>query len=202
MTQSITVACQLGPAYSASTISFKIFNVDGTQYADWTSSGFSQIGTTGTFLKANVSAPDAGGYIQFSADGGSTVLAAVADVSSINVAVASMATDSLTAAALSVGAVSEIQSGLSTLTAQQVWEYGTRTLTSFGTLVSDIVTGLTTGTYQGRAWRDIWLDVWKQVVGDFVADDTDDPTTVTYQSPDGSTELIHTITDTTRNWSE
>lgn len=112
------------------------------------------------------------------------------------------ATDSLTAAALSAGAVSEIQAGLSTLTAAQVWEYGTRTLSSFGTLVSDIATGLTTGTYQGRAYRDIWLDVWKQVVGNFVADDADEPTTITYQSPDESTELIHTITDTTRDWSE
>lgn len=106
------------------------------------------------------------------------------------------------AGAIAAGVVTTIQSGLSTLTAQQVWEYGTRTLSSFGTLVSDIVTGLTTGTYQGRAYRDIWLDVWKQVVGDFVADDVTNPTTITYQSSDESTQLVHTITDTTREWSE
>jgi hypothetical protein len=39
-------------------------------------------------------------------------------------------------------AVTAIQSGLSTLTAQQVWEYGTRTLSSYGTLVADIVTAV------------------------------------------------------------
>jgi hypothetical protein len=39
---------------------------------------------------------------------------------------------------LSAAGVSAVQSGLSTLTAQQVWEYGTRTLSSFGTLVQSI----------------------------------------------------------------
>lgn len=34
--------------------------------------------------------------------------------------------------------------GLSTLTAAQVWEYGTRTLTSFGTLVADVATAVWT----------------------------------------------------------
>ena len=50
---------------------------------------------------------------------------------------------------LSSAGVSAVQSGLSTLTAQQVWEYATRTLSSFGTLVSDITTavwGATTRT--------------------------------------------------------
>jgi hypothetical protein len=39
---------------------------------------------------------------------------------------------------LSTAGVSAVQSGLSTLTAQQVWEYATRTLSSFGTLASEI----------------------------------------------------------------
>ena len=39
-------------------------------------------------------------------------------------------------------AITAIQSGLSTLTAQQVWEYGTRTISSFGSLVSDIATAV------------------------------------------------------------
>lgn len=42
-----------------------------------------------------------------------------------------LATDSVDAAALAADAVAEIQSGLSTLTAQQVWEYVTRTLSSY-----------------------------------------------------------------------
>ena len=44
--------------------------------------------------------------------------------------------------ALSSAGVSAVQSGLSTLTAQQVWEYTTRTLSSFGTLVADTVTAV------------------------------------------------------------
>lgn len=80
MTQSVPVVAQLGASYSGDTISFKIFNQDGTQYANWTSIGFSEIGSTGTFLKANVTAPDEGGYIQFSNDGGSTVIGAVAEI--------------------------------------------------------------------------------------------------------------------------
>ena len=45
--------------------------------------------------------------------------------------------------------MSAVQSGLSTLTAADVWNYATRTLSSFGTLVSDIATavwGATTRT--------------------------------------------------------
>ena len=39
-------------------------------------------------------------------------------------------------------AVAAIQAGLSTLTAQQVWEYGTRSLSTFGTLVADTATAV------------------------------------------------------------
>jgi hypothetical protein len=46
--------------------------------------------------------------------------------------------DAVDAASLAASAVAEIQSGLSTLTAADVWGYATRTLTSFGSLVSDI----------------------------------------------------------------
>lgn len=44
--------------------------------------------------------------------------------------------------ALTSGVISSIRTGLSTLTAQQVWEYGTRTLTSLGSAVADIVSGV------------------------------------------------------------
>ena len=43
---------------------------------------------------------------------------------------------------LSASGVTAVQTGLSTLTAQQVWEYATRTLSSFGSLVSDITTAV------------------------------------------------------------
>lgn len=53
------------------------------------------------------------------------------------VSAAAIATDAIDADALKADAVTEIQAGLSTLTAQQVWEYGARSLTTFGTLVAD-----------------------------------------------------------------
>ncbi len=43
-------------------------------------------------------------------------------------------------------AIAAIQSGLSTLTAAQVWEYGTRTLSSYGTLVADLATAVWAAT--------------------------------------------------------
>jgi len=43
---------------------------------------------------------------------------------------------------LSAGGVTAVQSGLSTLTAQQVWEYATRTLSTFGSLVADTATAV------------------------------------------------------------
>ncbi len=51
-------------------------------------------------------------------------------------------TDWLTAAGVKADAVAKIQAGLSTLTAQQVWEYATRGLTTFGSLVADIATAV------------------------------------------------------------
>lgn len=47
-----------------------------------------------------------------------------------------MGANTLTASALATSAVTEIQTGLSTLTAQQVWEYVTRTLTALGANVT------------------------------------------------------------------
>jgi hypothetical protein len=48
--------------------------------------------------------------------------------------------DAVDAASLAASAVAKIQSGLSTLTAADVWGFATRTLTSFGTLVASIWT--------------------------------------------------------------
>lgn len=44
--------------------------------------------------------------------------------------------------ALSGAGVTAVQTGLSTLTAQQVWEYATRTVTSLGTVVADVATAV------------------------------------------------------------
>jgi hypothetical protein len=60
----------------------------------------------------------------------------------------SLANDGITAAKISADAITKIQSGLSTLTAQQVWEYAQRTLTSFGTLIADILANIATSWTQ------------------------------------------------------
>jgi hypothetical protein len=42
------------------------------------------------------------------------------------------------------------------------------------------------------------LDIWAVIVGDSVADDADDPTEIAYDSPDGTVQITHELTDTTR----
>lgn len=66
-----------------------------------------------------------------------------------NLEVEAVAVSDKTGYSLSTAGVSAVQSGLSTLTAADVWNYATRTLSSFGTLVSDVATavwGATTRT--------------------------------------------------------
>jgi len=66
------------------------------------------------------------------------------------------ATDAISATSIAAAAVTKIQSGLSTLTAQNVWEYGTRTLSSFGSLISTIWATLTSGlTTEGSIGKHI-----------------------------------------------
>ena len=88
------------------------------------------------------------------------------------------ATDSLLAAVtsdstkLSAGALNTLAShdpgatiGTSTLTASQVWEYGTRSLTTFGSLVSDVATAVWSSTTRtltsfGTLASDVASAVW------------------------------------------
>jgi len=53
----------------------------------------------------------------------------------------------------------------------------------------------------GKDVKTAWLDIWAVIVGDSEADDGLDPATITYSSPDGSVQRIHTLTDTTREQS-
>jgi len=54
VTQTVPLAAQLGAAYSGDTIHYRILNGDGTEYATWTSSGVTEIGTTGTYFVAGL----------------------------------------------------------------------------------------------------------------------------------------------------
>lgn len=82
--------------------------------------------------------------------------------------IGAMATDVITAAALSSGAVSEI------------------------------ITAIFAQMLEGLAYEEIIKDIWAQVVGDAVADDATNPTLLQYDGPDGTVQVTHTRTPTTR----
>lgn len=50
----------------------------------------------------------------------------------------------------------------------------------------------------GKTLQAALLDMWATTVGDSTANDSDNPTNIAYASPDGTTQVTHTLTDTTR----
>lgn len=88
---------------------------------------------------------------------------------------------------------------LNNLSAAQVWASATRTLTaSLDPAAAAIVATLLATTIEGRSFEEILKDVWAQTVGDAVADNATVPTLIVYEGPDGTTQVTHTITPTTR----
>lgn len=70
-------------------------------------------------------------------------------------------------------------------------------------LATDAVAEITTALMavnleSGKTFAQALLDLWAQAVGDAAADDEDNPTNITYDSPDGTVQVTHTHTDTTR----
>lgn len=53
----------------------------------------------------------------------------------------------------------------------------------------------------GKTFKQALLDLWAVIVGDSEANDADDPTSITYDSPDGTVQRTHSLTDTTRTQS-
>lgn len=119
-----------------------------------------------------------------------------------------IATDAIDNDAIAANAVTEIQAGLATaasitalnnLSAAQVWAAATRTLTaSLDPAAAAIVTQLLATTIEGRTFEEILKDIWAQTTGDAVADNATTPTLIVYEGPDGTTQVTHTITPTTR----
>jgi hypothetical protein len=70
-----------------------------------------------------------------------------------------LAADSVNASALATSAVTEIQSGLSTVSAADVWGYASRTLTQGAAAVTAAVTGATITVYRGTTWSISLTDV-------------------------------------------
>jgi hypothetical protein len=50
----------------------------------------------------------------------------------------------------------------------------------------------------GKTFAQAVLDMWAKMVGDAATNDADDPTSTTYDSPDGTVQVTHTKTGTTR----
>lgn len=50
----------------------------------------------------------------------------------------------------------------------------------------------------GKTVKEAWLDIWATTAGDAEADDANNPTQETYKSPDGTVQVTHAQTATTR----
>lgn len=61
-----------------------------------------------------------------------------------------------------------------------------------------IKTAIFAGLMQGRSYEEITMDIWAVVAGDALADDDTEPTSITYDSPDTTVQVTHTLTSTTR----
>ena len=53
----------------------------------------------------------------------------------------------------------------------------------------------------GKTYKQALLDLWAVIVGNSAADDADNPTSITYDSPDDSVQRTHALTSTTRTQS-
>lgn len=70
MSQTIPASCELGPAYAAQAIGFRILNLDRTTYSAFSTTGVAETAVAGTYAKSGgATAPDAGGYIVWGTSG-------------------------------------------------------------------------------------------------------------------------------------
>lgn len=108
---------------------------------------------------------------------GGSVASVTAGVTLANGAItaAVIATDAIDADALAANAVTEIQSGLATLAAL------------FGYDMES-----------GKTFAQAVLDIWATRVGDATSNSAATPTLITYDSPDGTVQVTHTHTTTSR----
>lgn len=64
---------------------------------------------------------------------------------------------------------------------------------------SDVVTALMAHALEsGKSVQVALLDIWSVIVGDAAGDSASTPTSITYDSPDGTVQITHTLTTTTR----
>lgn len=64
---------------------------------------------------------------------------------------------------------------------------------------ANVVTALMAHALEsGKTVDQAWLDIWSVIVGDSAADDGTNPTSITYDSPDGTVQRTHALTSTAR----
>ena len=70
MTQTVAATCVLGPGLTGLAIGVTVLNIDGTEYAAFSTSGVAETSVAGTYRKADgVVVPDAGGYLVWGVSG-------------------------------------------------------------------------------------------------------------------------------------
>ena len=78
-------------------------------------------------------------------------------------------------------------------------EYKRQAFEAIPTSAGDVITALMDyALATGKTVKEAWLDIWSVTVGDGEADDANNPTQETYKSPDGTVQVTHAQTPTTR----
>lgn len=78
-------------------------------------------------------------------------------------------------------------------------EYKRSAFPAVQTSADDVVAALMAYALEsGKTVKEAWLDIWATTAGDAEADDANNPTQETYKSPDGTVQVTHTQTATTR----
>lgn len=125
MTQTVPATTVLGPGKTGLTIGLRVLNLDGTEYAAFSTTGVAETSTLGTYRKASgIMCPDAGAYIVWGVSGTDYAEATVEPVTALSdiqsrlpaaliggrmdATVGAMQNDTLTAAALATDAITEI----------------------------------------------------------------------------------------------
>lgn len=197
MSQTVPAEAHLGPAHTGKTIEYRVLQIDGaTEDVAWTSTDVVELDVSGDYRVNNgVVVQDAGGYIEFRESGPDTVLktTTVDPAPPTVVQVRTEMDSNSTQLAAIVADTNELQTD---------WADGGRldTILDAVPTVSQISTDiLATVLESGKTLQTFVIDLWAVVVGNASADDATNPTSITYDSPDDTVQVTHTLTSTTRS---
>ena len=190
MTQQIDIGARLSPATTGTAIGYRIENLDGTAYAAFTTTGVTELDVAGTWhVEAQVTIPDAGAVVYWGTSGNDllAVKYGPAQATSADLATVDTVVDGIKAVTDNLpdsGALSSLatQASVDALPSS-----------------SDVVTALMAYALEsGKTVQVAWLDIWSVIVGNASADDANNPTSITYDSPDDTVQRTHALTSTAR----